>query len=138
MPEGYGRVASLGERTNGHASHSAAWLISARGQRLGLARFPWHRGETAPCRRREIIKESAVTEQVIFSACTSQKHTSREGDVSIRLLETRSVLRHRTMNQSHDELLFHLYIFIQYILILLNYRFSYNKCVHYYRIINTV
>lgn len=43
----YGHMTSRRKQTNRLSSCSAAWLIRARGQWLGLARFPWHRGETA-------------------------------------------------------------------------------------------
>lgn len=35
------------ERTNRLSSHSATWLIRARGQCFSLAWFPWRWGETA-------------------------------------------------------------------------------------------
>lgn len=44
----YGHVTSHHQKTNRISLHFAAWLIRARGQWFGLARFPWHRGETAP------------------------------------------------------------------------------------------
>lgn len=39
-------MTSRSEPTNQLSPRSAAWLIRARGQWLGLSRFPWHRGET--------------------------------------------------------------------------------------------